>query len=48
LVDHVPAGVSNTCGEQYLKSAVIRKIEELLQQPPARPQEAPVWDFAAS
>lgn len=48
IVHHVPAGVCDTCGEQYLTSTVIGKIENLLEAPPTGHQEIPVWDFAAS
>lgn len=48
IVHHVPAGVCDTCGEQYLTSAVLRKVERLLEAPPTGHQEIPVWDFAAS
>lgn len=48
IVHHVPAGVCESCGEQYLMSAVIQKVERLLEEPPTRHQEIPVWDFAAS
>jgi YgiT-type zinc finger domain-containing protein len=48
IVHHVPAGVCENCGEQYLTSAVVRKLEKLLEAPPTSHQEIPVWDFAAS
>lgn len=42
IVHHVPVGVCDTCGERYLTSAVVRKIEELLETPPTRHQEIPI------
>ena len=48
IVHHVPAGVCESCGEQYLTSAVIRRIEKLLEAPPTRRDKIPVWDFAVT
>lgn len=48
IVHHVPCAACLSCGEQYLKSVVVRKIERLLEAPPTEHQEMPVWDFAAS
>lgn len=48
IIHHVPAGVCETCGEQYLTSAVIRKVETLLDAPPTGHEQIPIWDFATS
>jgi YgiT-type zinc finger domain-containing protein len=47
LVNRVPAGVCDSCGEQYLRPETAEIIEKLLAAPPARHEEVPVWDFAA-
>ncbi|MFN2594675.1 MAG: type II toxin-antitoxin system MqsA family antitoxin [Actinomycetota bacterium] len=48
LVHHVPAGVCETCGEQYLTSLIAERLERLLDEPPSEEQAVPVWDFAAT
>lgn len=48
MVNHVPAGVCQTCGERYLRADVAQRIEELLAAPPSGHETVPVWDFAAT
>lgn len=48
VVHGVPAGICQSCGERYLREEVAAEIERLLNGPPARREEVPVWDFAGN
>ena len=48
IVHHVPAGVCESCGEQYLRAVVAQRIERLLEDPPADHENFPVWNFVAT
>lgn len=48
IVEHVPAGVCNMCGERFLKAETVGKLDALLASPPTGHEEVPVWDFATS
>jgi YgiT-type zinc finger domain-containing protein len=48
LIDEVPAGVCEQCGEQYYKAAVLKQIETQLQiKKVARLIRLPVIKYAA-
>ena len=45
VIDHVPAGVCDVCGNTLLKPATIRQLEALLTN--AKPAQAvPLYEFA--
>lgn len=48
IVEHVPAGVCEVCGEQFLKAETVDKLDKLLTAPPNGREEFPVWNFATS
>lgn len=48
LVRGVPVGVCAQCGEQYLKADVADALDHILEKPPIRHEQVPVWEFAAS
>lgn len=48
IVEHVPAGVCEVCGEQFLKAETTNRIDKLLAAPPSGHEEVPVWDFATT
>lgn len=48
MVDGVPAGVCEQCGERYLLHEVVVELEHLLATPPTREQTVPVWEYAGA
>ena len=48
VVDGVPAGVCEQCGEKYLLHEVAVELEHLLTTPPTREETVPVWEYAGA
>ena len=50
IIENVPAGVCQACGEQYLKAEVVKEIERLAQskEKPIRVIEVPLRELAAA
>lgn len=48
VVDGVPAGVCEQCGEKYLLHEVVVALEQLLTTPPTREQAIPVWQYTGA
>ena len=49
LVENVPAGVCEQCGERYYKARVVKQIEKLLRDRRRLPRvEVPLADFVAA
>lgn len=48
IVRDVPAGVCESCGEEYLRSEVAETVERLLQSSPETKVEVPVWRFVSN
>ena len=48
IITHVPTGVCQVCGEQYLKSDVVKEIERLAhsQEPPKHVIPVPLREMA--
>lgn len=47
LIEEVPAGVCDECGEYYLTVETSRAIDRLLDAPPSREDKISVWKYAA-
>lgn len=48
IVKGVPAGVCESCGEEYLTAEVSATLERILNTPPHTEVHAPVWKYAAN
>lgn len=48
VIDGVPAGVCDQCGEKYLLQEVVVEIERLMAAPPTRQETVSVWEYAES
>ena len=50
VIRNVPAGVCQTCGEQYLKSEVVRELERVAHahEPPAEVLQVPVRELTVA
>lgn len=48
VIDGVPAGVCDQCGEKYLLHEVVVEIERLMAAPPTRQETVSVWEYAES
>jgi YgiT-type zinc finger domain-containing protein len=48
VIDGVPAGVCEQCGEKYLLHEVVVKLEQLMATPPTREEAMPVWDYTGA
>jgi YgiT-type zinc finger domain-containing protein len=48
VVEGVPAGVCEQCGEKYMLHEVVVKLEHLLTTPPTREETMLVWEYAGA
>jgi YgiT-type zinc finger domain-containing protein len=48
LVRDVPAGVCESCGEEYLRAEIAGLVEELLESAPDSKVEVPIWRFVTN
>ena len=48
MIDGVPAGVCEQCGEKYLLHEVVVELQRLLATPPTREEGVPVWQYAGT
>jgi YgiT-type zinc finger domain-containing protein len=48
IVENVPTGVCQVCGEQYLKAEIVKEVEKLIhsREEPKKVIEVPLREFA--
>ena len=48
IIEHVPTGVCQVCGEQYLKAEIVKEIEKVVhsQEKPKKMIEVPLRELA--
>jgi len=48
IIENVPTGVCQICGEQYLKAEIVKKVEKLVRskEEPKKVIEVPLRDLA--
>ncbi len=47
VIENVPTGVCQICGEQYLKGEIVKEMENLVhsREKPKRMIEVPLWEL---
>ena len=50
LIENVPTGVCQVCGEQYLKADIVKEMESLVhsKEKPKKIVEIPLWELGVA